>query len=104
MAIYKDWECRLCGDIRAARSDLCEGCLVSRYSTDKKNLEESRSMISVLKKEVDWLKENLEEAIAYGFKQNRINTKAIGYIAELEKQRKDWWGNAEDGLVEITKV
>ena len=83
--MYGDDQCEECGGIRVAKSKLCADCLVKactfkdeiiRHLTDKKKILEER---------LEDIHRQLEETLAYGFKQNQENTKLHRYIRELEE-------------------
>lgn len=79
---YGENQCGAYGGIRVAKSTLDAKCIARAYSAEQIEIENLKLVIELLKKKRKTLTGLLEDAIWYGFKQNRK-------IFHLEKQIKE---------------
>lgn len=83
MPRYGDDQCEECGGIRVAKSTLCAGCLVKRLDAERAENLIKRTVIEGLEGKVETYHGQLENALAYGFKQNQENVRLNRIIDEL---------------------
>ena len=91
MPIYGDDQCANCGGVRVAKSTLCADCLAGYHEGAEKELLIKKILLEMYKTKIERLNGSLNEALAYGFKQNQEITKLHRYIGELEAQIASEW-------------
>ena len=83
---YGDDQCEECGGIRVAKSTMCASCLVKERDILEKEVFIKMAVIEVQKKRISHLETLLDEAVWYGFKQNRKVADMIRQIDELTQE------------------
>jgi len=93
MPRYADDQCEECGAPRVARSKLCGDCLVRRLAMEMRESLIKKRLIERYEAKIKRDEGRLEDALAYGFKQNQENAKLYQQIERLVKHigggRKD---------------
>jgi hypothetical protein len=83
---YGDDQCEECGAVRVAGSKLCPQCLVKHRDFLEKEVLIKKMVIETRGKRIARLEAQLEETLAYGFKQNQEIVKLNRYIRKLEER------------------
>ena len=100
MPRYGDDQCEECGGIRVNRPALCVDCLVKAVDREIRKKHVLQVVIDKRDMECAVLRRQLEDALAYGFKQNQANVQLNQYIKEIEKRIHGRWKNEKDGVCE----
>jgi len=85
MSRYNDDQCERCGYTRVAESTLCAACLVKERAFLEKEILIKGVAVEMLKGKLETQTELLDNALSYGFKQNRKVMTMEGMIRELRK-------------------
>ena len=102
MPIYREDQCVQCGGIRVARSDLCGDCLVKALDRERRKKHVLQVIIDKRDLEVGCLRRQLEETLAYGFKQNQENVKLNQQVKRLVKHIGGGQNDGKDREAEDT--
>ncbi len=89
MPRYGDDQCVQCGGIRVANSPLCADCLVATVNSFAPLYDIAQANLKEFKTMVETCREQLEAALAYGFKKNQEN-------AELKQRVKGLCGKIRE--------
>jgi len=84
MSKYDDDQCERCGGVRVAKSTLCADCLVKERAFLDKEILIRDVAIEMLKKKLEIQTGQLDEALNYGFEQNRRIGRLFNHIKGLE--------------------
>jgi len=82
---YGDDQCEECGAVRSAGSNLCTDCLVKERAFLDKEILIKDVMIEILRKKLETQTGRLDDALAYGFKQNQEVATLEGMVRVLRK-------------------
>jgi len=90
---YDDDQCERCGGARVAKSTLCADCLVKERAFLDKEILIKKAVIEEKETRIFNLLSLLKEAINYGFKKNRENTRLHQHLLQraqiIEREKKD---------------
>ena len=91
MPRYDDDQCANCGGVRVAKSTLCADCLIKQLDRERRKKWVLQKIIDKRDLEIAISREQIEKALAYGFKQNQENARLNRYVRELETRiAKNW--------------
>jgi hypothetical protein len=82
---YGDDQCEECGAARVSGERLCAGCMVRMITKLENRIANKREDVEGLKKKIELSQGMLNDALNYGFKQNRENRRLLVRCRELEE-------------------
>jgi len=86
---YDDDQCERCGGVRVAKSTLCADCLVKERAYLDKEILINRVAVKMLREKLETKAGLLDDALNYGFKQNRRIGRLLNHIKGLEQKVRE---------------